>query len=255
MDTKKSKPEQPLDTRTVRKTAALGSELKKSLEQAPSGSTSKVTEYSKVLGERIRQCRGNASREEFGTQLQLHPNTVGKFERGESMPDAQCLILISEIGKRSAQWLLTGAELWSESADSEFVMVPGVGISASAGFGNYVNDENDVGKFAFKRSWLQRRGLKPSSLRVVAAKGDSMEPTVKNGDILLVDTSVESVSEDGIYLIEHDNDLRCKRLQSMIDGGVKIRSDNTRYETEIVPPGQTDMLRVVAKVVWIGGER
>jgi phage repressor protein C with HTH and peptisase S24 domain len=139
---------------------------------------------------------------------------------------------------------------------SEFVLVPQLDVHVSAGAGAVVEGEEEIGRFAFRRSWITRRGWSGGDLRVVTARGDSMEPTVRSGDILLVDTAVHRLGPEGIYLINHEGELKCKRLQSLIDGTVAIRSDNPRYAEERLSAGQAEqLLRVVAKVVWIGGER
>ena len=137
----------------------------------------------------------------------------------------------------------------------DLVLVSGYGVKASAGNGEQVNDEHVIGRFAFKRSWISRKGLNPNSLAVVTARGDSMEPTVRDGDILLVDRNIDRISTDGIYLIERDNQLYCKRLQKKFDGGVTIMSDNPRYEAQQLSADAAASLHVAGHVIWIGGER
>jgi transcriptional regulator with XRE-family HTH domain len=212
--------------------------------------------YAKAMGERIRQARGTIAREEFRKLVGIHINTLGKLERGETLADAVMLKRICVVTGRSAAWLLGLDESGLKAVDTtEFVLTTEIVNTTSMGSGSALEGDNEVGQFAFKRQWLSRRGLSPTGLRVVSARGDAMEPTVRAGDILLVDASVTDVRADGIYMIEQAGELRCKRLQLMVDGGLRIRSDNPHYETEIIPPAQLDLLRVVAKVVWIGGER
>lgn len=213
------------------------------------------------LGELLRQLRGNErQRHEVALYLGRHHNTIAKWERGEAIPDAWELLRLSRFFNVPVE------TFYSESAPPldyspeenlvrEFVLVPEYGVRASAGNGRLVEGEDVVGRLAFRRSWLASRGMRADTLAVVTAHGDSMEPTVRDSDILLVDTSVQSVRVDGIYLIEQAGELRCKRLQSMVDGSVRIRSDNPRYDAEVVGPDHAAMLRVVARVIWIGGER
>ena len=44
--------------------------------------------YAQLLGNRVRELRGSLSRAQLATLVGVHANTIGKFERGESMPDA-----------------------------------------------------------------------------------------------------------------------------------------------------------------------
>jgi phage repressor protein C with HTH and peptisase S24 domain len=216
-------------------------------------------EFVQALGQRLRTLRGERSRHEVAAYLGRHPNTIAKFERGDAVPDAWELLRLSRLYELPIDSLFDVlAEPPARPAlaiSNEFVMVPEYSVRASAGIGALVGAEDIVGRFAFRRSWLDSRGIKAEALAVVSAEGDSMEPTVRDSDILLVDTSVHALRADGIYLIEQAGELRCKRLQAMVGGGVKIRSDNPKYETEVVKAEQADLLRVVAKVIWIGGER
>lgn len=150
---------------------------------------------------------------------------------------------------------LPSSSAYASLDSGDLVLVPSYGVEASAGNGAPVNDEHVIGRFAFKRSWLARKGLNPQHLAVVTARGDSMEPTVRDGDILLVDRNVTRISADGIYLIERDNELYCKRLQRLFDGGVTIMSDNPRYEAQQLAGEAADALNVTGRVIWIGGER
>lgn len=210
------------------------------------------------LGERLKALRGDTSRQDVAIYMGKHRNTIAKFERGEVLPDAWELMRLARLFGCTVEELLSGVgepRPSLESTSPEFAMIPEYGVRASAGTGRLVEGEEIIGRFAFKRAWLASKGIKVENLAVISADGDSMEPTVRDADILLVDTSVHAIRADGIYLIEQAGELRCKRLQAMVDGGVKIRSDNPRYETEVVSPENAELLRVVAKVIWIGGER
>ncbi|MFO1434100.1 MAG: S24 family peptidase [Candidatus Competibacteraceae bacterium] len=102
------------------------------------------------------------------------------------------------------------------------------------------------------QSWLQGTGLQGSDLAFVVVSGDSMEPTLRAGDLLLVDTSHRRVMEDAIYAIIRAGLVCAKRLQRWQDGSILIRSDNPSYAEERVAAGALDRLEVVGKVVWRG---
>lgn len=137
----------------------------------------------------------------------------------------------------------------------EFLYVPQLSVTTSAGNGHAIDQEIEIGKFAFRRSWIQHKGLNALKLRVITARGRSMEPTVRDGDILLVDTSEQARLTEGIYVIDYGGESRCKRLMPLFDGGLKICSDNPDYPPEEVKPGQVEQIRVVGRVIWVGGER
>lgn len=219
---------------------------------------------SKGVGQRIREARGLISQRTLADQINVHVNTIGKFERGETVPDAIQLHDIALVTNSNAAWILCGNK-YPKSDDAagalyspdggDLVLVSAYGVKASAGNGEQVNEEQVIGRFAFKRAWITRKGLNPNNLAVVTARGDSMEPTVRDGDILLVDRNVDRISTDGIYLIERENDLFCKRLQKSFDGGVTIMSDNPRYGPQQLSADAASELHIAGRVIWIGGER
>lgn len=135
---------------------------------------------------------------------------------------------------------------------SEFALVPLYDVEVSAGHGAHIDQEQIASQIAFRRDWLTQSGFNINNLVSLSARGDSMEPTVRDGDLLLVDTSQKEVIEDGIYVLLLDHHLLAKRLQRLYDGTIYIRSDNTAYERQVVPPDAADQLQIIGRVVWTG---
>jgi phage repressor protein C with HTH and peptisase S24 domain len=89
-------------------------------------------------------------------------------------------------------------------------------------------------------------------LAVIAVDGDSMEPTLRQGDLVLVDFGqTRPQRQDGIYVIRTDGGLQVKRLQvEVATTRVTILSDNERYQPQVgVRPSD---LTVVGRVIWLG---
>lgn len=128
-------------------------------------------------------------------------------------------------------------------------------VQASAGNGAAVTGEDVIGQFSVRKNWLSRKGFKATDLSMISARGDSMEPTIHHGDLLLVAALRTEAMTDGIYLIEIGGDLFCKRLQRQFGGGVTIRSDNPKYDPQHLPAESAAALHVVGRIVWVGGER
>jgi phage repressor protein C with HTH and peptisase S24 domain len=132
------------------------------------------------------------------------------------------------------------------------VRVPCVAVDASAGPGALAGEEREVGALGFDPLWLKRRGLDPAMLSVISVVGDSMVPTLGDGDDILVDRSdAASRLRDGIYVLRIDDALWVKRI-AMNPAGRRftIRSDNPSY------PGWPDCdpadIAVIGRVVWFG---
>lgn len=133
----------------------------------------------------------------------------------------------------------------------EYSLVPRYAVEVSAGHGSFLeNDERPYESMAFRRQWVKRMGLTVDRLAVVTARGDSMEPTVADGDVLLVDLRQTGIVDGAIHVLRNNGDVLVKRLQRGFGDQVIVRSDNTIYrELEAT----VDQLNVVGRVVWRGG--
>ena len=139
-------------------------------------------------------------------------------------------------------------DLTTDDLDS-YVKVNRYDIEASAGAGALVLDEHVVDQLTFKRSWLQgRKGWDPAELGLLQVRGDSMEPTLKGGDLILVNGERVGL-HDGLYVVRLGDDVLVKRLRRIGPNEVEVISDNR----EIYPPFVSklnDGLHIIGEVVW-----
>lgn len=133
----------------------------------------------------------------------------------------------------------------------DFAMIPGYNVQVSAGHGAINGEEQPTRYLAFRYKWLKYRGFNEKDLVVVFAKGDSMEPTITNNNSLLIHTKFQSIQDGGIYVIRQDDTLLVKRVQRLLDGDLKLISDNTAYEPMVLTKDSFESLNVVGQVVWI----
>jgi hypothetical protein len=135
------------------------------------------------------------------------------------------------------------------AARAAWVDIPRLALGASAGPGALAGDELAQDRLRFSQRWLRTLGLDPAQLSVIEVAGDSMEPTLRDGDEILVDRSVRPW-RDGIHVVRIDDVLLVKRLEQGAAGTVRVISDNPAY-------ANTDRARddvvVVGRVVWKGG--
>lgn len=145
------------------------------------------------------------------------------------------------------------AALAPESFDDEWVSVPRHDVMVTAGDAVLL-PVNEIADFIrFKKDFLRRElGMDPKNAVVVQAKGDSMQPKIQDGDLLLVDVNQLAVHEDGIHVINVDGRIAVKRLQFMLGGSIKIVSDNPAYEPQVLKPDAGDGFWIVGRVVWSG---
>ena len=139
------------------------------------------------------------------------------------------------------------------SSRSQWIDVPRLALGASAGPGALAEEDAPVGHLRFAQGWLRELGLTPGALSALTVAGDSMEPTLRDGDEILVariDSDPAGRLRDGIHVIRRDGVLQVKRLQ-FGTGQAAVISDNHAYPSDTAVPLRE--VEVLGRVVWKGG--
>ena len=146
--------------------------------------------------------------------------------------------------------LLGGPEAASPSA--ALVTVPQLDVGASAGAGALTGEESTRSHLAFDPKWLRRIAGDPKQLSMIRVEGDSMLPTLSDGDEILVDRGdAAGRVRDGIYVLRMEGALMVKRLALNPSARrITVASDNPAY------PSWADCdaasIDIVGRVVWVG---
>ncbi|MGN6375550.1 MAG: S24 family peptidase [Sphingomonas sp.] len=129
---------------------------------------------------------------------------------------------------------------------TDLVRVPRLDVAASAGGGVMVEDERPLDLVALDPRLIARLGARPADLSLIRATGRSMEPTIADGDELLVDRGDRRVGRrPAIFVLRRDGALSVKRVAR--DGeGYRVISDNPDFPTLTLPA-----LEVIGRVVWL----
>ncbi|MEE4451110.1 S24 family peptidase [Novosphingobium resinovorum] len=130
-----------------------------------------------------------------------------------------------------------------------WIDVPRLAVGASAGPGAMADGEQAFDTICFSGRWLRSMGLQPEHLSTIVVSGDSMEPSLRDGDEILVDRTLRAL-RDGIHVVRLGESLLVKRLDVSRPGIVVLISDNPAY-----PPVEcaAQDMAVVGRVVWKGG--
>ncbi|MBI1495370.1 XRE family transcriptional regulator [Halocynthiibacter styelae] len=182
------------------------------------------------------------------------------YEKGKTSPDGDYFAAISEIGA-DVLYILTGTKgsepeysgresLGVENNLPYLTYLPEYDISASAGPGAAVASEVIVRDIGFQEGFLHDLGASPKHCSIIRASGDSMEPTIPDGSLLVVDHSQAYINGGGIYVLGVADDLLVKRARKRIDNTIDLISDNQIYPPETIAPDRMEDLRVVGRVVY-----
>lgn len=203
--------------------------------------------------------------------------TIGRYERNVHVPNADAIKALSLAGINT-RYVVIGPSVDNvlavgepdvdgepegphDTADtdqklrSEYVYIPLYDVSAAAGAGAVVEREKVMDVLAFKEQWIRTElHAHPRDLYLLWVEGESMEPTLRPGDILLVDhREAGSVPRDGIYVLRMDDALLVKRLQRLPGGEVRVSSDNAAYEPFTFNLNNpVDAFSIIGRVVWTG---
>lgn len=206
----------------------------------------------KTLGERVkaRRMELGITQKELGDLVGVSQNSITKIENGGNT--TFITELASALGV-DVMWLSTGAsehksaqKVIEQSLDNYFSnerdllhkhRIDYYDVRAAAGLTGFENSDYPEiisSLYLTDEGMSQLVGKKSSDgICLVNVPTDSMEPTIRKGDIVFLDTKVNAYSGDGIYAFAIDGALFIKRIQKMIGGGYRMISDN-----EIYPPEQ-----------------
>lgn len=223
--------------------------------------TSRMTE----MHERLQEARRAAGFEKASDAAQAFGwaySTYAGHENGSRGIKAQTAREYARRFKVSPEWLLFGAggletpmPARVENGDpvpDQTTLVPVYDVTASAGHGAVVEAEEQVHSLAFPPFYLRKiAGRTANGLAVIAVKGDSMEPTLPDDSIVLVDTTKKNLGYDGLFVLLIDEVLHVKRIgRGTRPGHVMIISDNKdlhpAFERAI------EDVEAIGKVLWYG---
>ena len=209
----------------------------------------------KNITDRLRSVIGDQSLSEFSRKTGLNRGKLHTYASGRSEPSASALLDIAIATNTSLDWLAgrKGAPrefpLISSSEDNpDFVPIRLDDMETSAGSGVYPDEYPSAQALMFRKDWVRRHGG-ADRMFCLHARGDSMEPTIGDGDVVLF-LREETILQPGIYVFNHAEVLRLKRLE-LAGKQVATVSDNPRYPPERLPAKD---IRVIGRAIWSCGE-
>lgn len=138
------------------------------------------------------------------------------------------------------------------NTDDDFIDVPRVNVKVSAGHGATPEVEEVIGNLKFTRDFLRSCGVSVQGARVVDVRGPSMEPTIKDGAVLLVSTNNREPVEGQIFaMVRPSEGLIVKRLMRQ-NGQWVARSDNREHAD--IPIDDGEPITIIGRAIWMGAK-
>ena len=217
-----------------------------------------------AVADRIRELAADKGLniKDFSAFLDVSERTIQNYLAGISLPNGRFLTDVAEKTGASPAWILVGQgpkylggshQNMHQSSDADFVSVPRYAVEASAGDGLLPGEEETTGFYAFNRKWLARRGLSPANLAVISVRGDSMEPKLCSGDLILIDRAQRQIADGLAFVVRLGTDLLVKHVQRLGPDSISLISANKLYpprEIALSALGdQAGQIEVVGRVV------
>ena len=148
---------------------------------------------------------------------------------------------------------LLGGPRRDPEPSKDLIAIPRFDVRASAGHGAFTDGETPIAHLGFDPLFLKQLcNARPSDLSIIRVRGDSMFPTLADGDDIMVDRSGAGARlHDGIYVLRREDTLTVKRIA--VHPGTRkitISSDNASYPSW--PDCDPQDVDVIGRVVWAG---
>lgn len=221
-----------------------------------------------MIEHRLKAIRTSAglSQKEFGAIMGIAQTSYANYENGRSSIPASLLEMLSKKLNINLNWLITGeGDMYLDKTEPDQAVTPGdayadrdpatllipmTNMKLSAGRGwDWDSDESFTGEMLPVPMKIARR-FDGDKLIAATVKGDSMEPTLHDGEPVAYVREFEN--GDGIYALAILDEVYIKRLSiDRLKREITIISDNPKYPAKTYPMDQ-EGLQVLGKVVfWI----
>jgi phage repressor protein C with HTH and peptisase S24 domain len=220
-----------------------------------------IASYKDKLAERLRIAlkKSGVTKKQIERKMGVSYTAVQKWFKEGSINNDN-LMQLSAILNVDKAWLMSGEQstgvrefLPGDEGDRD-VLIPVYDVQLSAGNGmtapEYIETKK---KLPFDQNWLQKHRLKPSDLIVLYVAGDSMNPTMEDGDSVLIDKSKTKIIDRKVYAVVIGGECKIKRLSQRFDGSVEVISDNPQHRTETIPSHELEHLYVIGQAVYRSG--
>lgn len=241
-----------------------------------------------TLAERLKWARETIaclSQEELARRAGVSQGTIGNIEAGTRRNPRDLLEIAKAVGVH-AEWLKSGrgpvrllgspesaSAIGREAAaqaalpssreidldnNPDYPAVRRATIKAGAGITGFAIDyehsgAGDGAPIVFRRDWYERHGYRPDRMIAMRMHGASMEPTLYDGDLIVVNMDSTTPKDGVAFLVLYEGEPVVKRL--MRDAGAWwLASDNPdqrRYPRKLCD----DATRIVGEVVYRQSER
>lgn len=177
---------------------------------------------------RLKQLRNEKkiNQRELANFLKVAPSTISMYESGQREPNFEVLESLADFFNVDLNYLLGKSDkttklMIEDSQPPQGLKIPVLGTVAAGIPISAVEDILDYEEVP--QSWENQ-----GEFFALKIKGDSMEPRMESGDVVIVKQQSDANSGDTVIVLVNGDDATCKRLQKT-DNGIMLVSTNPKY--------------------------
>lgn len=187
----------------------------------------------------IMKERGLLQRE-AAAAMGITRQAFGRYLVGAAEPDSEKLQKLARFLNLSPSYLLFGEG--EDEQDREVINIPVMNLGTT----------EPVRQISVKKDWIKYFSVdaNENTLGVAVIVDENMTPTLRKGDMVFIDTSVNAITKEGIYIIEAYGTKFVKRAKNRLDGTLLLIDDNMHYGHETLTAEQAKSLKVLGKCMF-----
>lgn len=169
-------------------------------------------------------------------KLEVNPSYISRmiYEEGKSGKKRIGEDMVEKLNYIFDNWLNDDAEL-NNNLQNEYLINQYNDVKGAMGTGLVLRGETGkITGWKVTPEWISKNvpaNTGSKNLAIVTGFGDSMRGMFNSGDPLLVDTGIKSLDYDGVYFFRIGDEGFIKTLQRIPGDGIRVISENKKYET------------------------
>ncbi|EFL51746.1 putative phage repressor [Solidesulfovibrio fructosivorans JJ]] len=126
-----------------------------------------------------------------------------------------------------------------------YTEVPLREATGSMGGGSTETGDRTLTYLSFRTEWIRSKG-NPEYMTVIRAFGDSMDPTITDGSVVLIDEGRRQFVKNKVYYLRYNGQMYIKRLVER-EGHLAIASDN---DPNVLLVSDADDFEIIGRCIW-----
>lgn len=202
--------------------------------------------------QRLKSLIGDERPFEWAKRVGIPSSTFDRIWNRHAVPKAGILLAISEFCGVSVDWLLRGKEILNRRKDvpqSTILSIPLLDTPTLDGPNRLAMTKSlEISRFCLNADQSE---IDDGAFLAAKMRGNTMEPTLGDGDIVIIDTRKKNIS-GSIMALSWNGEFHIRRLDSQLGGPVIISDNKQFYASQSLTQDDLNKIAVMGEVVWCG---